>query len=79
MTVMECISQGKRERMLEEDRRKAILDYNSNMAGAREEGELKGKMEVAASMLKKGLDIAFISEITGLESQQLKSLQNPDF
>jgi predicted transposase/invertase (TIGR01784 family) len=86
MTVLDYISQTKQERMLYEDRQRALITYNSNIDGAREEGILKGrlegklegkiegKLEIARSMLKEGLDINLVSKISGIEIQQLKSL-----
>ena len=38
------------------------------------EGELKGKKQDALAMLKKGLDIQLISEITGLSTEEIKRL-----
>ena len=35
------------------------------------EGQLKGKLEVAKTMLQKGFDIKTISQITGLDAQEI--------
>jgi len=40
------------------------------------EGEAKGKIEMALNLIKKGLSIELIGEVTGLSSQEIKKLQN---
>lgn len=61
-----------------EMRQKALHDEASLREGAREEGEklgeLKGKLEVAAKMLAKGMDIGSVAELTGLPMEELKQL-----
>ena len=65
---------------IEEARRKARLDYNTNMLVSREmgraEGEAKGKaegkIESARVMLKKDYPLEEVSEITGLSLEQLR-------
>jgi predicted transposase/invertase (TIGR01784 family) len=42
----------------------------------REEGREEGKIEMAKLMLLKGLDIVFISEVTGLDENTIKNLQS---
>ncbi len=41
-----------------------------------EYGKEKAKREVAESMIKKGFEISQISDITGLNIEELKKLQN---
>ena len=41
---------------------------------AREEGEVKGRTEVAKAMLARGMDIAVVSEVTGLSLEEVQSL-----
>jgi predicted transposase/invertase (TIGR01784 family) len=74
MTVLDYISQTDKERMLYEDRQRALITYNSNIDGAKEEGRLEGKLEIAKSMLKEGLDINLVSKLSGINVQNLKSL-----
>ncbi len=38
------------------------------------EGEMKGKRETAKMLLEKGLDISFISEVTGLSKEEIRCL-----
>ncbi len=38
-------------------------------------GELEGKKDMAISMLKDNLDLAFISKYTGLSVEDIKDLQ----
>ena len=56
-------------------REKAILDYNSGMSSAlrrgRQEGEKKAKLETAKKMIKKGINIETILEITGLAKEEI--------
>lgn len=63
----------------EYDRREAYLVYQASlMRGAREdgfeEGLKEGKLSMAKSMKKSGLDIKFISEITGLSVDEIEKL-----
>ena len=41
----------------------------------REEGEKLGRLATAKNMLKNNVDIDLISELTGLEVEEIKSLQ----
>jgi predicted transposase/invertase (TIGR01784 family) len=84
------MSQDEAERMLAEAREKALrdreaeLDYAMNKGletGRAEgiaEGEAKGKaegyLEVARSMKAKGMDLALISELTGLAEADILAL-----
>jgi predicted transposase/invertase (TIGR01784 family) len=38
------------------------------------EGKIEGKIEVASEMKKKGLDIKFIAEITGLSEKEINAI-----
>lgn len=44
---------------------------------AKEEGEKKGKKEIAKKLLEKGMEIQEIIEITGLTENEIKNLTNP--
>ena len=57
---------------IEEARRKARLDYNTNMLVSRAEGRAEGKIESARVMLEKDYPLQEISEITGLSPEQLR-------
>ena len=61
---------------IEEARRKARLDYNTNMlvsrAEGRAEGKAEGKIESARVMLEKDYPLQEVSEITGLSPEQLR-------
>jgi predicted transposase/invertase (TIGR01784 family) len=78
MTMLEFLSQAEARRLYEM-RRKALHDEASLVEGAREEGERigeqKGKLEVAANMLLKGMDINLVSELTGISMEDLKKLK----
>jgi predicted transposase/invertase (TIGR01784 family) len=78
MTTLEFLSQNKEARMLYEMRKKALLDERSALDYAetrgREEGKLEGKLEIAASMLKKGLSVTLIAEVTGLSAAEIETL-----
>ncbi|CAK8725584.1 hypothetical protein GMJAKD_16820 [Candidatus Electrothrix aarhusensis] len=45
------------------------------METARIEGQLEGKLEIAANMLKKGKSCEEIAELTGLRSEQIRELE----
>jgi predicted transposase/invertase (TIGR01784 family) len=63
-----------------EAREKTIRDEANRLAGAREEGEARGKinekLETARNMLAKGLTDDLISEITGLTLDEIVKLKN---
>ena len=76
--------------MLYEDRRASLLDKVSALENAErkglqkglqqglekglEQGLEKGKKETAKNLLDKGLDIEFVSEVTGLSIDEIKML-----
>lgn len=69
------ISENSMNRWYYEMRQKAIMDIDSMIEGAREEGEAKGKMEVVMKMLRKGVAIDIIAEFTGLTKGEILELQ----
>lgn len=71
-------------------RRKAVLDEMAAVREAelrlrdalkqgreegRAEGKFEGKLEVAQKLLKKGMDIRTISEITGISEEEIRRLR----
>ena len=72
------ITQDSNERDLYFRRQMAIMDYNSGINGARQEGIIKGKNEKArdiASKLKNiGIPIEKIIESTGLSQHEIERL-----
>ena len=68
------ISSNEKERMLYEDRRASLLDKVSALENAERKGLEKGKKETAKNLLDKGLDIEFVSEVTGLSINEIKML-----
>lgn len=66
-------------RQIYESRKKAIMDYNVQQRAAKEEGfeqgEIKGKIEIAKKLLNKGLEINFISEMTELSLEKIEQLK----
>ena len=44
-------------------------------ARGRLEGLAEGRSEIARAMLARGMDVATVAEITGLDESQIKSLQ----
>ncbi|NCO54985.1 MAG: hypothetical protein COS14_10680 [Bacteroidetes bacterium CG02_land_8_20_14_3_00_31_25] len=63
-----------------EDSLKYYRDIKNSLDTAKEEGEIKGriegKIEIAMQMLKKGIEISLISELTGLTEQEIRNLKN---
>ena len=76
------ISSNEKERMLYEDRKASLLDKVSALENAErkglqkglQQGLEKGKKETAKNLLDKGLDIEFVSEVTGLSIDEIKML-----
>ncbi len=54
------------------DKTRSFLDQ---IDAAKDEGEIKGKINIAKSMLKKGLDLQLIAEITGLAIEEIKNIK----
>jgi len=63
-----------------EDSLKYYRDIKNSLDTAKEEGEIKGriegKIEIVMQMLKKGIEISLISELTGLTEQEIRNLKN---
>ncbi len=49
-------------------------DLKNSLDTSKEEGRIEEKKEIAKNMLKKDLDVSFISEITGLTSEEISEL-----
>lgn len=59
-----------------EAREMAIHDEITRVTGAKEEGRVEGRIEVAKKLLAKGIDVKEIIELTGLYEEDIKKLQN---
>jgi hypothetical protein len=79
---LEMLSGKDYVRELAEARENSLRDWNSSMAGSREEGmaigEAKGKAEMVLKLLAKGMDIALISEVSGMTVQEINRLANSE-
>jgi len=60
-------------RRVAELRQKAIWDENNMIATAEERGEKKGKKEIAKKLLKKGMLMEQVEEITGLNKEEIEN------
>lgn len=82
----ETISANKENRVIYEARAKELRDLLSNLEGerrlGREEGKELGRKEEkyqnAIKMIKKGLDLSLIEEITGLSQEEILNLKEND-
>ena len=84
---LKMFTQDEIQREIYESRRKAIMDYNSmiseveriNLAKGREEGLAKGLEKglekSARNMIRKGMDIILIAELTGLSLDRLETIK----
>lgn len=52
--------------------------FQDGIEKGRAEGEAKSKVLIASNMLSKGLDIALISEFTGLTKEEIKAIEGRD-
>jgi predicted transposase/invertase (TIGR01784 family) len=59
-----------------EDSLKTYRDLKNSIDTAREEGEIKGKIEIAKKLTKKGFNILEIVEITGLTREAIEKIKN---
>jgi len=71
----EYLTGDEEERRLAYLRDKAIRDEKTMLAGSREEGIKENKIEIAKNMLKKGMDLSVISEITNLTVEEIKAIE----
>lgn len=78
LTVEEMFLQQDKERYLYEMREKALLDYISNIEGAKEEGRAEGiavaNKEMASKLLKLGMSLSDIIKNTGLPEEEIKKM-----
>ena len=80
---LEELSKDDKLRMIAEARQKEIMDrhsfqqdgYDEGWEKGHQKGRRKGRQEVVLNMLKKKMDIAFISEVTGLSKEEIKKLK----
>lgn len=59
-----------------EESLKSYRDLKNVIDTAFDEGEYKGKIEIVTNMIKKGLSIDLICEMTGFSAEQVKRLRN---
>jgi predicted transposase/invertase (TIGR01784 family) len=84
LRVVETFMSDPQKRREYELREKAIRDHYSSLSSAREEGieegwekgKLEGKLEDAQAMLKKGISLETVAEITELSVEKLMKLLN---
>lgn len=80
--ILEEISQNERERQLTELREKYILDqnateaygYDKGLEAGIEQGKKRKQLDIAQNMLKKGIDIETIIELTGITKEEIEKL-----
>jgi predicted transposase/invertase (TIGR01784 family) len=71
---MKIDAQRKVVRKIDEDKARKE-GREEGMKEGREEGEKKGRRETAINMLEKGFNIDMIVELTGLEQDEIETLQ----
>lgn len=78
--IIDQMSMDEKEWELYRSRQLAIMNYNSGIYEAKEEGKEEGKLEkqkeIAKAMLYKKMPIELISEITGLTEKEIEKLKN---
>ena len=90
--VFEAAKADPKKRKLIEERESAIRNYAAAMAQSKEEGKIEGEkigiekgkaeganekaVEVAKKMLRKGIDVDDIADISGLSVEEIKKLSN---
>ncbi|XID96262.1 Rpn family recombination-promoting nuclease/putative transposase [Paenibacillaceae bacterium WGS1546] len=72
---LEFLSADEHVRRLADARDKALRDWNSSMEGSFEEGEAKGKEEIARNLLRRGMEPAFVAEVTGLSTEAIEKIK----
>ena len=74
LNTLDVLSKDKKARAQYEQRLKSMRDRNSILEGAREEGELKGRLEVARNALQEGLQLEIVAKIAGLPIETITTL-----
>lgn len=78
--LLEEMSQDEHERYLAELRQKYIMDQKAiadrGLEKGLEKGIERGIEQVAKNMLKKGVEIDFIMEVTNLSKERIESLKD---
>lgn len=57
-------------------RQMAIMDYNVGMRKSKEEGEKKGRLEIAKELIKMGMKIEEIQKVTKLTKEEIENIKN---
>ncbi len=76
MEIIKELSMNEAEWELYRSRQMAIMDYNVGMRHAREEGEKKGKLEIAKKLLKMGMKLEDIEKATELTKEEIENIKN---
>ncbi len=74
MDIINEMSMDEKEWELYMSRQRAILDYNTGMRDAREEGARIKNIENAKNMLKEKIDVQIIEKVTGLTKEEIEKL-----
>ena len=87
MTAQEFLRQDEQMRMLYEARQKALHDYASAMHNAEDrgrreglresmrEGMREGMREVAIKLVRKGMSVSEVEELTGLSGPEVEEIR----
>lgn len=82
--VIDTMSMDEKEWERYRSRKLAEINYNSGMAGAREDGikerstetvKSNGKIEIAKELLKMGMEVEKISQATGLSKEEIEKIE----
>ena len=74
MNIVKEMSMSDEEWELYESRRLALLDYNTGMINAKNEGVKEEKIKIAKQLLKMGMTIKQIKEATKLSEEEIKKI-----
>ncbi|KNF09757.1 hypothetical protein CLPU_2c02090 [Gottschalkia purinilytica] len=75
-SILEIMSKDKKTRMLYEAREAELHDQATKIEEAREEGEYKKAVKIAKNLIKKGMEVEFIKEVTELTQKEIEELKN---
>jgi predicted transposase/invertase (TIGR01784 family) len=75
VAILEKLSSDERVRILHESREKARYDELARIHFATKEGERSKALDMAKKMLKKGIDVYEVAEISGLSLDEVESLR----
>ena len=76
LEILDKMSMNEKEWEEYQSRFMAELDYNSGMATARADGEKEKGIKIAKKLIKMGMELKQIEEVTGVTVEELENMKS---